>query len=180
MGVISDFANAIQLKSRYLFGITIVGVILLFSPENWMESLGLLSLRNDFKGIVGIITLTSGVFGVVQLIPYLQDRKLRSDTVKSIEGAFSGLSIEECALIAEMIAKGQQTTYVSMTAYGGGHTYFAAAQTLCSKGILIQPSGAFDSRSVPFVMSQVAWKYICKNRNSILQDLNSKLSKSQG
>ena len=65
-------AKIIQLKPRFLFGLLIFTLILIFSPESLAKKLGFFNFRDDHRSSIGIGAIALLCMWIVQLIPIME------------------------------------------------------------------------------------------------------------
>ena len=158
------FLQLIHLKPRSLFGISLVGLFLLFNPKGILNIFGLTEVSNEYRGLIGIITLITMVFFIVELIPWIQSKYSMHKYKKQILDYLNSLSFEESLLLLYCKRKGQQSLSLPIT--------HGTAKSLVSKGIMEQASGSGSMTEWPYTISNIVWKKIKKDE-SILPHLVS-------
>lgn len=155
-----DWLKLIQLKPRFLFGIWLVGVLVLFIPETVAGKFGIDVLRNNYRAWIGLATLAAFAFWVVQLIPGFQQRRLAKLRKKEVLKSLDSLSSEEWFLLAYCLHRGQQTICLKMGD--------KAATALCQKGLLVCGTGVGDPLGWPFTIPMFVWEHLLVNRSRYL------------
>ncbi len=167
MSVWPDWLKVIQLQPRFLFGLCVLGALLLFLPAHAATALGIVEIRDHYRPWIGLGTLSAFAFWIVQLIPGItrirSERKYRAAVLKNL----AGLTGEERFQLAYCIHRGQRTMYLRLID--------SAAQSLCSKGLLV-PGDRGSILSLPFTIPLFAWDHIRANPNTILRESEWKRS----
>src|ERR1700676_1644054 len=90
MGLWPDWLKVIQLQPRFLFGLWLLGVLLLFLPTHAATFLGIASIRDHYRPWIGVGTLGAFAFCLVQLVPAIartrSGRKYRAAVLKNLDG----------------------------------------------------------------------------------------------
>jgi hypothetical protein len=148
----SDWLKIIQLKPRFLFGLGLLGVLLLFLPSSLVGSFGIISVRDSYRGWIGTATLAAFAFWGVQLLPslkaWLHERKRKSEILMSLDA----LSKEEQFLLAYCLDRNQRTVCLPMID--------RAATSLCQKGLLVSANRFADSLAWPFTIPNFVWEHL--------------------
>jgi hypothetical protein len=154
-----DWLKVIQLKPRFLFGIWLIGALILFSSNGFADELGIKTIRENYRGWIGIGTLAAFAFWLVQLIPEYRAarnvKRMRDETIHSI----SSLASEERLLLALCLNRNQQTITLEIT--------HRAAGALVAKNMLIMASGVGNQLAWPFTIPDFLWHYIRAKPQSI-------------
>ena len=74
MEYIEKFFQAIHLAPRHLFGMSVLGLFLLFASSNILSIFGIETIVNDYRAFIGLFTLFSIVFFLIQLIPAISKK----------------------------------------------------------------------------------------------------------
>jgi hypothetical protein len=169
MNVSLDWIKLIQLKPRFLFGLWLFGVFILFIPSEIGKKIGIDDFRNVSKPWLGIATLASFVFWLLQLIPEFQSfyakRRFRSAVIKSLDF----ISPEEWIVLAYCLIENQQTITLGYTDRNAG--------SLVARGILVRANGAGNILSWPHTIPPFLWEYLVKHRDKFM--INTPLPKAQ-
>lgn len=156
-----DWLKVIQLKARFLFGIWLIGAFILFLPDRFADEFGIKTIRENYRGWIGIGTLAAFAFWLVQLIPSFQNRraikKIREEIIQSV----NSLSPEEQLLLAFCLWRNQQTITLEIT--------HRAAGALVAKGMLIRADGIGDTLAWPFTVPDFLWNHLRLNHQLILR-----------
>ena len=153
-----DWLKVIQLKPRFLFGLRLVGTLLLFLPDGFAGSLGIKTIRENYRGWIGIGTLAAFAFWLVQLIPEYKTarntNKRRDEVIRSI----SSLSSDERFLFAFCLNRNQQIVTLEIT--------HRIAGALVAQN-MIMASGVGNQLAWPFTVPDFLWQHIVANPQSI-------------
>jgi hypothetical protein len=156
-----DWLKVIQLKPRFLFGIWLIGSLILFLPNGFADEFGIKAIRENYRGWIGIGTLAAFAFWLVQLIPAFQNwravKKIREEIIHSVDS----LSPEERRLLAFCLWRNQQTITLEIT--------HRAAGALVAKGMLIQANVTGDILAWPFTVPDFLWHHLKADHQLILQ-----------
>lgn len=68
---LSTIKEWLKLKPRYLFAILLVSGVLVFSPETWLNELGLKSIVDSYRGWIGGVFLVSGILLLTNGLAFL-------------------------------------------------------------------------------------------------------------
>lgn len=149
------FLKLLHLEPRKLFGIMLLGTILLFGTEAFLTIFGLEVFRNEYRGWIGIITLISSVFFLVQLFPWVQNLYHQYQYKQKVLAYLSSLSREESLMLLYCKRRNQQSLSLPIT--------HGTATSLASKGIMRQASGNGSMMEWPYTISSVIWKKILED-----------------
>ncbi len=145
----------IKLPARYLFGISSLGIILLFAPDSFLDKMSVVNIRNEYKSIIGIATLACSVFFIIQIIMKVIKQIKYIQFKNTILDSLERLSPEEKGLLYYCIENNQQTIVTMFDDM--------AARSLVHKNIVIMDSGTNNIQKWPFSVSPVVWKYLKRN-----------------
>jgi len=179
MSWLRDALDAIQLKPRFLFGIFLLGLLLLVLPAAITNVLGVTELRGQIRPWVGIATLAAFAFWSVQLWPRLsgwcQRRQARRAVLKSLDS----LSAEESLILAYCLSRNRLTVLLA-TASREWNT----ATGLCEKGLLRRASVGHSILAVPFTVPDFVWTELwlrlhefLPNEDQAMQHLESRFAR---
>lgn len=159
------FAKGLS-QPRFLFGIALLGIVLLFLPDDWAGPFSIKTIRDNYREWIGIATLAVFVFGIVQLIPVAQGRLRERKKRKATLDSLPTLSPEERFLLAHCLSQQQTTLSIDVTDQW--------AKALVAKGIMETYAGLGRPLSWPFTVRDFVWKHINRNPRLIFQnaDLN--------
>lgn len=160
MPSLQDILNAIQLKARYLFGIAALGALMLLMSQSWAEAFGVEKFREDYRGGIGIVTLTAGVFWVVQLFAVYERWSRERRRRRSVLAMLDSLSPEEMLLLAYCVIRNCRTITLDVTD--------RVACALASKGLLYRPAGTYSPLSYPFAVPDFLWAHLLMNPVKVL------------
>jgi hypothetical protein len=136
---IAEFLKVI-LSPKYLFGIWLIGFIILFAPEGITNKLGLTEFIKSYRGWIGIVSLLSfsiwvSVLGV-SFWHYLKerntDRKYNQESKSNTLEKIKHLSQEELFYLCMCLDKNQQTFT--------GYFFNPHISSLINKGLLTHPN----------------------------------------
>lgn len=167
----SGWLKAIQLKPRFLFGLWLLGAIILFLPDAVAESFGIRDIRQSFRGWIGIGTLAAFAFWCVQLIPFYRAKRNTKNLRERVVRSLGSLSQEEWLLLAYCSNRNQRTIPLEIT--------HRAANALVAKGILIRASGVGDSLAWPFTIPEFLWEHLKTNPEAIFNGVDPNASQLQ-
>ena len=158
-----DWVKAIQLKPRFLFGLWLLGALVLACPSSVAEFLGLAVIRDRYRPWVGLGTLAAFAFWLVQLVPWIRDKRhIRAYRTRALE-ELDGLSPRERFLLQYCVIKQVRTVYLEIDD--------GAANALCSKGLMRRVPGVGDMWKWPFTLPGFVWDYLCANPQSVFSDM---------
>jgi len=157
-----DWLKAIQLKPRFLFGFWLLGSLLLLLPTRFADVMGITTLRNQYRGWIGLATLAAFAFWLVQLIPAIRATKHGKQFRDAVLNSLNGLTGQERFLLAYCIHTNQRTVYLKLTD--------SAGQSLCNQGLLEKAGGTGSMLTWPHTMPMFVWAYIRKNPKVLLSD----------
>lgn len=158
---LSDWIKAIQMHPRFLFGISLVGIIFLAAPARLMENVGLNELRTHYKAWVAVGTLISTVFFFIQLTPRLIETLTLHRLRKAGIASLSTLSAEEWVMISYCLEHSEQTIARPVTD--------RIASGLAARGLLVMAAkGAINA--APFSIPTYIWNHLQENRSKFLAD----------
>lgn len=158
---LSDWIKAIQMHPRFLFGISLVGIIFLAAPAGLMESVGLTELRTHYKAWVAVGTLISAVFFFIQLTPILIEKLAQQKLRKARIASLSTLSVEEWVMISYCLEHNEQTIARPVTD--------RIASGLAARGLLVMAArGAINA--APFSIPTYIWNHLQENRSTFLEN----------
>jgi Super-infection exclusion protein B len=156
-----DWLKVIQLPARFLFGLFMIGALLLFLPGNIATALGITTIRDHYRPWIGVGTIAAFALWLMQLSPAVgrawYEHKYRVAALDNL----NGLTAEERFQLAYCLHRGQRTLYLRITD--------SAAQSLCSKGIFTHAQSG-SALALPFTIPQFVWKHIRANPHLILSD----------
>ncbi len=161
MSFLSDWLKVIQLKPRYLFGLCLLGIFILFMPSNLAESFAIARIRSSHKSWIGFSTLAFFVFWLVQLWPWLKEKQegiqLRREALKALDT----LSSDERFLLAYCLDRGQRTVCLEIT--------YPAALALCQKSLLVKADEG-NIMAWPHTIPSFIWDRLQKLKQQILSE----------
>ena len=159
-----DWLKVIQLKPRFLFGIWLIGALILFLPQKAAEGFGFLNIREHYRGWIGIGTISAFAFWCIQLIPLFSNYRSTTKYKTGVTQSLSSLSQEEWFLVAYCLNRNQQTITLELT--------HRAARALVAKGIFIAADGVGNSLSWPYTIPNFLWNHIKANGHLIFNKLS--------
>lgn len=161
MDYIGKFFQAIHLSPRHLFGMGVLGLFLLFASSNMLSIFGIETIVNDYRAFIGLATLFSIVFFVIQLIPAISKKYRQYQYKKLLLNEVYSLSKEEKVLLLHCLANNQKTISLPIS--------HSVANRLKSKGIFIMDSGSGNMTAWAYNIDDYIWKKI-KQDYTILSD----------
>jgi len=151
----SDFLKTIQLKPRFLFGLWLVGMLLLFFPDGWATKFGFRSIVEHYRGWMGLGTITAFAFWLVQLVPsWRKARAVKRCRQRAIE-SLAALSSDELLLLGFCLNRNQRTLTLEVT--------HRAANALKAKGLLEMASGSGNIAAWSYTVPDFVWDHLCRN-----------------
>lgn len=162
----TEWLKVIQLKPRFLFGLLVLGLMLLLFPDSWATRFGFQGIRDSFRGWIGIGTLCALAFWLIQLIPFWRETRAIKRHKASVIDAISSLSPEEQMLLAFCVDRNQRTLTLEIT--------HRVANALKSKGMLVAATGTGNSLAWAFTIPSHLWDYLQQNRESLFPESDLK------
>jgi hypothetical protein len=162
MSMWSDLLKVIQLKPRYLFGLWLLGTVLLVLPTRLAVHFGVVDFRDHYRSWIGLLTLGAFSFWLVQLVPAAQRKRAQSKWKKGVLKNLGGLSPQERFVLAYCVHRGQRTVYLRVIE--------PAATSLCHKGLMLSASGSGSMLAWPYTIPDFVWDYIRTNRLAVLPE----------
>lgn len=160
MNWLGDFLKLIQLNARFLFGIWLFGVILLFLPKDIAEIFGIVELRSSYRPWIGVGALGAFAFWLVQLFSiWTASRNLNAQRGRLIR-ALESVSGEEWILIAYCVIQNQQSVTLSLVDRIAG--------SLVARGLLVRADGVGNKFSWPHTIPDFLWNHLIENRGEFL------------
>jgi hypothetical protein len=160
MSVWPDWLKVMQLKPRFLFGILLLGILILFMPLGLANTLGIGDIRNSLRPWIGLGTLSAFSFWLIQLIPKYQyfrrSRRYRAEMIRSLKS----ISPEEWILLAYCLERNQQTITLSIVDRYAG--------SLVARGILERAGGIGNQLAWPYTIPTYLWAHLLTNREQFL------------
>ncbi|RLA84856.1 MAG: hypothetical protein DRG78_00025 [Epsilonproteobacteria bacterium] len=160
------FLQLIHLKPRSLFGIALIGLFLLFNPYSLIAIFGLVDAVNEYRSIIGIITLISIVFFIIQLFPWINTKYSISQYNKQILNNIDSLSKDESYMLLLCIRSNSKSLSLPLS--------HSTANLLASKGIMNKASGTGNMTAWPYTVSDIIWNKIKKNENILPHIISNK------
>ena len=145
----------LQLKPRFLFGIWLVGLMLLFFPDEWATKFGFRNIVENYRGWIGLGTIVAFAFWLVQLVPFWQQERAVKRYKMKVLQSLSSLSFDELFLLAFCVNRSQRTLTLEVT--------HRAANALKAKGLLEMASGNGNITAWAYTVPDFVWEHLCKN-----------------
>lgn len=161
MEYIEKFFQAIHLAPRHLFGMSVLGLFLLFASSNILSIFGIETIVNDYRAFIGLFTLFSIVFFVIQLIPGISKKYRQYQYKKQLLNELYSLSKEEKVLLLHCLANNQKTISLPIS--------HSVANRLKSKGILMMSGGSGNMTAWAYNIDDDIWKKT-KQDHSVLSN----------
>lgn len=146
-----DWLKAIQLKARYLFGIFIFGCVILLLPDNIADKFGFLEIRKVYRGWIGLATIGSFSFWLIQLAPSILSIRANKAKRKTVLEHIHSLSQNEMLIVAYCLYKNQNTISLPMTN--------SAASALCHKGLMVRALQG-STLKMPYTFQPFVWDHL--------------------
>ena len=159
---------------KYSWAVVVLAAFVLFLPDDASQQIGLLELRNSYKGYWWLGLVLSGAIWMKSVFSYLDKRlfevflaertrkKKRESTefelLKSLELRLRSLDREEVYWIMYCLFNNVQTLSAEMTN--------GTANSLLYKGIVTRGSG--HALSLPFHIPDVVWRYLLDHRDEFV------------
>lgn len=153
----------IQLKPRFLVGISVCCFALIAIPQVAAEWAGLASLISPMRGWLFIIGLVSFVFSCVQLLPSAVRRVHMFGYRRKLIQRMDALSQEELELLAYCLSRNRRTLVVSLDSQVAN-----VASGLSQKGIMDVGAPIQHVLAVPHTVTDQAWWLLLKRRDAFL------------
>lgn len=157
--MVTDFLKFIdmtKLPIRWWGILVIVGLLVLFSPDEYAAFFGLAEKRNELRPYIGGVTLFSIAVLLVNIATYVWKLRQTAQKRNRIEAVairhLDNLSIEEVAILGACYHQNQRTVMLPITS--------AHAKSLVSKGIMQQSRGTGDFREWPFTVNEFIWDHL--------------------
>ncbi|MEI6326807.1 MAG: super-infection exclusion protein B [Candidatus Roizmanbacteria bacterium] len=155
-----NFLEWIKLKPRHLISLFAVSVLLLFLPQHILGLVALDSPVTNYRWIVGIVCIYSGISLLTDILIKLymwvyRKFKIREKYI-NLYRELDHLSPEEKSIIREFISKETKTLYLDKESGVVGSLEL-------SKIIYSGSSIGTDLNSWPYNLQPWAWEYIHKN-----------------
>lgn len=158
----ADLLKVIQLKPRFLFGMWILGALILFMPIGIAETLGIGDIRESIRPYLGLGTLAAFSFWLVQLIPHYRTLRARQRYRANLLRTLDSISPEAWTLLAYCLEMNQQTITLEITD--------RTANALRAQGILRRAGGAASILAWPYTIHADVWEHLLRNRKEFMQN----------
>ncbi|MFQ5432950.1 MAG: super-infection exclusion protein B [Nitrospinota bacterium] len=116
-------------------------------------------MRGEYRGLIGLSTISAFSFWLVQLIPWLRYRQIEKKKIENALNKIDSLSKEERLIIAYCIWKNQSTIYLPLNDPG--------CLALSQKG-LIKPAtntGIGNTQIHPFIIPNFIFHRFLMNQS---------------
>jgi len=158
MGAWPDWLNVIQLKARYLFGLWVLGALILFMPDFLAQRLHVITIRTEYGRWIGVGTLGCFAFWLVALLPLFEKQLTRRKRLGYLVNALAALSVRENALLAYCVSRRRHTVLLPDGSLEGN-----IAAGLCQKGLMVMAGGKVNMFAVPYTIPDEVWGIILSN-----------------
>ena len=171
-----SIAKILEFVGKYAWGVAIVAAFVLFVPDDAAQQIGVLAIRNDFKGLWWLVLVLCTAIWLGAAFQYLdkrfldgwlKDRALRRAKDRESREFSDALSLRLNSLdprerdwIRYCLINNTQ----SLSSYQTHPT----AQSLVHKGILAEGSG--HMMDLPFHFPDNVWKYLLSHRSDFIAD----------
>lgn len=152
---------------KILFGIWVIGFIILLSPDDFTNKFGLTEFIKSYRGWISIVSVIS--FGIwvsvisVSFWSFLKerylDRKYNQESKAKTLDQIKHLSQEELFYLWMCVDKNQQTFI--------GYFFNPHIASLVNKGLLVHPNTT-DAWNCPFTIPDFVWESLQENKKSFL------------
>lgn len=173
MSIWPDWLKTIQLKARYLFGIWLLGSLILFSPDNIANFFRIDELKNTYSLWIGLATLAGFCFWLVQIGPSIRKWKSEHDERNDILNSIFYLPEEQKVILARALHRNNSIISLPISD--------ALIEPLWNRS-MIEALGEFEEcfDNGPCKIVNFVWKFIKKNKNKILtEDIVRQLKKGK-
>jgi hypothetical protein len=155
-----DWLKAIQLKPRYLFGIFMLGLLIVLLPKPITDTFGITEFREHYRSWVGLFTLAAFCLWLVHLWPWFYSRFVDTPRQKkTVSNYLDTLNELELFILRYCLFKGCQTVYLP---FGN-----KVAQSLSQKGIVV-PYSVGDQIAFPYTIPTQVWNVLLSRKEEIL------------
>jgi len=157
-----DWLKIFELKPRHFFALAFIGALALYLPQNMKDTLGITQLVENYRAIIGVVTLICSVLWIVQLQPWelifglIEQRKFKKEFVNKL----ADLADDERILLAYCVSRKKQTIHMNMM--------HALATSLRAKGFLGYVEGGVYVTSMPFSIYPHVWKELINHKFDLL------------
>ena len=157
-----NWLKIFELKPRYFFAISLIGILALFLPQQIKDTLGITQLVTSYRPYIGIATIVSLVFWCVQLSPWkhinswIENIKTQREFAKEL----ANLPQNEKLLLAYCVSRNKQMFYLDT-----GHS---VANSLRIKGFLDYADGIARIGVTPFYISHPIWINLVRHKNDLI------------
>ena len=169
MSNLPDWLRIFELRPKYIFGLWLLGCLVLFLPKNMTDAMGITPTIDPYRGWIGIATLGAFVLWLIQLQPWepVANWYRGYELHKHFQLTLDNLSEEERILLAYCIARKQKTIHLSATN--------PIATSLRDKGFFEIVPGFMKYRAVPYAIPLPAWEELLAQKHLLLpkEDWNS-------
>ena len=154
-GLVSSILGLLEQAPKVFFALALVGIVIIFSPDSFVERLGLTEFRLQYKSYIGIATLTSTALLLAHLGSYgyswIRQRFVFWRTMRD-------LTLEEKRVLKKYILNDEPT---QSFAIGDG-----VANGLAHKKILYRASNVgTDGQYFDFNLQTWARRYLKRRKN---------------
>jgi hypothetical protein len=170
-GIWPDWLKAIQLKARYLFGLWLLGLLILLMPKAWADALRITPIRDTAGGVIGIATMAALVFWLVALLQTFQDWRERCKRRTAIRLSLDTLSRQERWLLAYCLIRKRQTLLLSRISSSGN-----VAAGLCQKGLMIPAAGVQNRFAWPYSIPPFVWRELRRRQRALAPENDTELT----
>jgi len=117
-----DWLKVIQLKSKHLFGLTLLGGLILFLPERYAQNFGITDFRDSYRPWIGFPTLGFAVFFLIQFISerrtYYSSKKRISKAQEEVINSLNYIPFESWIIVAYCLRHRRQTITLKLNHLG--------------------------------------------------------------
>ncbi len=171
MSWLSDSLKVIQLKPRFLCGIWLIGMLVLFFPNGLATMFGFREIREHFRGWIGLGTIVAFAFWLVQLVPSWQQARAIKKYRRRIIETLTSLSADEWLLLAFCVHRNQRTLTLEVT--------HRAVNALKAKGLIVMASGVGNNLAWAYTIPDFVWEHLNKNLNILFPNNEQEMPEIQ-
>ena len=159
---VAAWLKAIRLPPRYLFGILVFVLLVLFFPDDMAKAFGIHEIREEYRGWIGSGAIGSFVFWLVQLWPkasqFVDIWRRRRYTIALL----ASLPPREREFLKECLDRNETTVYVRFN--------HPVALSFRSKGIFFAARGTGSMIEWPHSIPPYVWKHLQDNQQLVDPD----------
>lgn len=194
MEIVKNIKEGLEIISKNSWAVAVVACIVLFFPQELLRKMGLLEIRNNYKGIGWLVLIFSTALWIGSVVSYLFNKISKSmgnrrELKEKIEQQKTAEGIEAQKREGGKRKEKEEKTsrlrlrldsldhaekmWIKYCLYYDVQTLSAnvtdsTAQSLVNKGILVQGSG--HMMNLPFHVRDDVWAYLKEHEKEYLTD----------